>query len=102
MTCIKVSIETLSKFQVLPPALEMGTYSILLVSHTCFRRTSSGNHFQTFHMTVKIKYYIFRISLKRYHFIFDAFYITVVLISSISAVLSNSHPRVPLRPLGFA
>ena len=45
-----VSIETLFKFQVLPPTLEMGTYFILLVPHTCFRRTPSGNHFQTFYI----------------------------------------------------
>ena len=44
----KHQIETLSKFQVLPPTLEMGTYLIFLVSHTCFRRTSAGNHFELF------------------------------------------------------
>ena len=43
-----VSIETLFKFQVLPSALEMGTDFILLVPYTCFRRTPSGNNFQTF------------------------------------------------------
>ena len=55
-----------------------------------------------FKLCIHLRCYVFSISLKSYQLIFDAFNITVVPISLISAVLSNSHPKVPLRLLRFA